>query len=273
MSGNTRRVQLADLDCRCAGDPEADSVIICLHGIGGGDASFDTQLTALADEHHLVAWNMPGYRQSRPLPSLSFETLSDALKGLVEALGAKRLHLLGHSIGGMIAQDFAHRYPGVPASLILVATTSAFGGRDDTFKQQFLEARLTPLERGLGMAGIARQAMPSIVAKGTSAEIINAAADVMAGIDPNAYADVLRCLVTFDRRTDWASLDTPVFLVSGSEDTNAPASTMLKMANRLAGARYHEITGVGHLVHNEASDEFNRVVRGFLHNVNQSRPK
>jgi len=157
-----------------------------------------------------------------------------------------------------------HQFPARVKSILLVATTSAFGGRDDTFKQAFLAARLTPLDDGESMAQIAKDAIPSIVVKETDVAVINSAVDSMAAIDSEVYRSVLHCLVSFNRREEWCNISCPVLLIAGSEDNNAPASTMKKMADKLAHAEYHEITAAGHLVNLEKSFEFNSLVLQFL---------
>ena len=86
----------------------------------------------------------------------------------------------------------------------------------------------------------------------------------MAPLDPDVYRDILRCLVTFNRRLEWFQITCPVCLVAGSEDTNAPSATMQKMAAKLSHARYHEVEGAGHLVNLEKGPEFNTIVRAFL---------
>jgi len=215
---------------------------------------------------------MPGYQNSVPLEQCSFELLANTLVQFIDALGVGRVHLLGQSIGGMIAQELFHRNPdyfssGKVSSLILAATTAAFGGRDDSFKQAFLEARLKPLDEGMTMQQIAQAAIPGIVGEGVDAGLVKMGINSMAAIDPDVYRDVLRCLVTFDRRTAWPRINCPTLLVAGSKDTNAPAATMKKMANKLLHARYEEIQGAGHLVNLEKGDEFNGAVKSFLSSI------
>lgn len=263
---NTVRTCIADIDCLIAEPDVTDTsteTIVCLHGIGGDDASFEPQ-QALADHYRVVAWNMPGYRESAAVTPLTFEGLTDALLRLITALDVGAVHLMGQSIGGMIAQEACLRYPDKIKSLILVATTTAFGGRDESFKNAFLEARLKPLDSGMSMQQVAHAAMPAIVGKNTEASIIAAAVNSMAPLNTEVYRDVLRCLVTFNRRAEWSQINCPVCLVSGSEDTNAPAATMQKMAARLSHAHYHEIAGAGHLVNLEKGPQFNNIVRTFL---------
>lgn len=262
----TVRTIIADIDCLISEPDVTDAeteTIVCLHGIGGDDASFEPQ-QRLANQYRVVSWNMPGYRESKVISPLSFEALADALHKLISTLDADGVHLMGQSIGGMIAQEMYCRYPDDIKSLILVATTSAFGGRDESFKNAFLEARLKPLDAGMSMQQVASAAMPEIVGKNTELHIIEAAVNSMASLSSDVYRDVLSCLVTFNRRSEWSQISCPVCLVSGSEDTNAPAATMQKMAGGLPHAVCHEIEGAGHLVNLEKGSEFNDIVHAFL---------
>ena len=262
----TAQAIIADIDCLISEPDVTDAgteTIVCLHGIGGDDASFEPQLP-LADQYRVIAWNMPGYKKSATVSPLTFEVIAEKLHRFIIALDAGSVHLMGQSIGGMIAQETYHRYPDSIKSLTLVATTAAFGGRDESFKNAFLKARLKPLDSGMNMQQMADAAMPAIVGKNTERHIIEAAINSMSSLNEDVYRDVLRCLVTFNRRAEWSKIKCPVCLVSGSEDTNAPAVTMQKMGNGLSHAHYHEIAGAGHLVNLEKGAEFNIIVRSFL---------
>ncbi len=87
---------------------------------------------------------MPGYGESAPLAAMDFAALCDRLCAALDALGMVRVVIAGQSIGGMIAQEMAIRHPGRVAGLVLIATVPGFGGRDDSFRDAFLAARLAP---------------------------------------------------------------------------------------------------------------------------------
>jgi len=265
----TTRSIVAGIDCLIyepdVSDP-ATQTIICLHGIGGDDASFARQ-QALAEHYKVVSWNMPGYRKSEKLSPLTFETIAGKLYELILELDTGAVNLMGQSIGGMIAQEAYVRYPQKISSLVLIATTSAFGGRDDSFKTKFLEARLKPLEQGMTMQQLASISMPDVVGKSAAKQIVDSAVNSMAPLSADVYRDVLRCLVTFNRRDEWPEIKCPVCLVAGSEDTNAPAATMRKMSEKLPHAHFYEIPEAGHLVNLEKEHEFNDIALTFLSQV------
>ncbi len=258
---------IAGIDCLVSEPATANELtqtIVCLHGIGGDDASFAPQSEHLAGRYRVVVWNMPGYRESANVDQLSFEGLAGSVEKLIDALACGPVHIMGQSIGGMIAQEMFHRYPEKVKSLILVATTTAFGGRDNSFKGAFLKARLAPLDDGRTMEQIAEAAIPSIVGSNTEQHTITDATNSMAALDADVYRQVLACLVTFSRRQEWMDINCPVCLVAGSEDTNSPAATMKKMADKLPHAEFHEIEGAGHLVNLEQGKIFNNIVSSFL---------
>lgn len=238
--------------------------LLCLHGIGGDHNSFRPQLDELSDAFTVSSWNMPGYRSSRPLSSITFDNLVTSVLELLDAMEIPSVHLIGQSIGGMITQEFALTAPDRVTSLILIATTSAFGGTDEKFHKEFLKARLAPLENGMSIQELAQQAIPAITGSTCPSAIRDAAIDSMQHLAREVYEEVLRCLVTFNRRDDIHEIQHPVCLIAGEEDTNAPARTMEKMAARFPNAHYHVISEAGHLTNIEKPTECNQLIENFI---------
>lgn len=242
------------------------ATIICLHGIGADADSFHHQMDAFEDTR-IVAWNMPGYgaSEARMTPP-DFEHLSQRLGALITGLGGP-VHLVGQSIGGMVALDHAMRVPEQVSSLTLVATTPRFGGRDDSFKDAFLKARLEPLERGQTMAEMAALTAPHLVGADVDPDEIKRIEAGLARVPEQTWRGILQCLVTFDRADDLGSIKCPALLVAGTEDRNAPVQTMQKMASRMPDARFRVLEGAGHMLHQEQPAAFNSLLADFLNEV------
>lgn len=240
------------------------AALFCLHGIGGNSASFAPQLEHFDGVRAIGAWDMPGYGDSRPLPSMSFAALAQAVVAALDELGQARAVLVGQSIGGMVAQEVAHRYPERVAALVLIGTTPSFGGRDETFKEKFLQARLAPLDAGETMQTLAPQFVPQIVGRAAGDAVIAAATASMSVVGNDAYRATIECLVTFNRRAELAQLSMPSLLIAGGEDNNAPARTMQKMAETMPDARYHCIESAGHLINLEAGPACNALIHDFV---------
>ena len=207
---------------------------------------------------------MPGYGGSAPLSEMDFETLCDRLCAALDALGLERVVLAGQSIGGMIAQEMAIRHPRRISGLVLIATVPAFGGPDDKFRDEFLAARLAPLDRGDSMESLAAEAIPAAMGTGADADAIRDAVAAMAAIPKSTYRQVLATLVTFNRREDQHRITCPCLLIAGGEDDNSPARLMEKMALRLPDAALQVIENAGHLVNSEAPEACNPAIEAFL---------
>ncbi|MBW8636997.1 alpha/beta hydrolase [Hoeflea sp. WL0058] len=238
--------------------------LVCLHGIGGAAESFRPQLDGLGLHRRILSWDMPGYGESQTVSPVNFETLSEKLGQFLDVKGFERVHLVGHSIGGMIAMDYALRCPDQVASLVLIATTSAFGGRDPEFKEKFLEQRLAPLETGNSMRQVAERLVPTMIGLSASSAVIDAAIDWMADVPVETYRAVLECLVAFNRRDGIANIDCPACLIAGGEDRTAPAKTMERMASKMREAEFHLVENAGHLVNVEEPEKTNQIISDFL---------
>jgi pimeloyl-ACP methyl ester carboxylesterase len=235
-----------------------------LHGLGGGHHAWDRQLpyfSGLGYPSH--AWDQPGYGHSAIVEPYDLERIALSLKLLIESLGGEPVVLVGHSMGGLVAQEMYARHPRLVKALALCFTSAAFVGGSD-FAKQFVAARVRPLDAGKSMAEIAASVMPPM--HGTKADPagLTHAQEIMSGIPPETYRKAVHLLTTFDRREQLPNIAVPVLLVAGSDDKTAPAAIMRKMADKIPGADYVLLEGCGHLGQLDQPDAFNAALEGFL---------
>jgi len=270
----------------------AGPVILMLHGICCGHRAFAPQVETFASlGYRAVAWDMPGYGHSAPIDPYTFKGLAQSCIGLIESLlgssderrraapsregplGGQRstqsderggVILLGHSMGAMVAQEVVARRPELVNRLILCGTSPSFGKPDGDWQRDFIAQRTAPLDAGQTMAQLAELLVPQMIGPGSLPEGVALATHCMAGVNPPTYRKALEAIVTFDRRAALALIQVPTLLVAGEFDRNAPPAVMQKMAARIAGSRYAELPGIGHLMNLEAPDEFDALVLGFL---------
>nr|BAR45491.1 S33 family peptidase [uncultured bacterium] len=238
--------------------------LVLLHGMGSTASVWLPQLEHFGAERHTVAWTMPGYAQSRILPDLSWHGLADALMDLFDALRIDKAHVLGHSIGGMIAQEFYHRHPQRVQSLILSATSAAFGSTDQAWKDEFIRQRIDALQPYSRFS----DAAPTMLDGFTSPDIestYRALAQLSAAsIDKQRYLDYMRLLTTFNRQDDFKNIAVPVLLLAGELDTQAPPKGMQRLAETNADIRFQKLTGLCHMANLESPTTFNCAVDAFL---------
>ncbi|MBI2115642.1 MAG: alpha/beta fold hydrolase [candidate division NC10 bacterium] len=244
---------------------DGQTAVFLLHGLGGGKAAWPWQLEALErGGYRAVAWDMPGYGESEAVAPYTLERLARALKGLIEHVGAGTNVLLGHSLGGMVAQEAYALYPEKIQGLILSATSPAFGKRDGAWQREFLERRLRPLDEGRAMRELAPELVRGIVGEGADPAGVELAIEVMAAVPADTYRAALAAVTHFDRRDLLPRIRVPTLLVAGALDREAPPSVMQKMAERIPSARYECLPEVGHLACMERPGQFNEAVLRFL---------
>ena len=242
-----------------------ETTVLMLHGIGGGRQAFARQMGPLADAgFHAVAWDMPGYGHSAIVEPYTFDALADECIELIDVIDPERLVLLGHSMGGMVAQEVAARVPGRIAALVLAGTSAAFGKADGEWQRTFVAERAAPLDAGGSMQALAASLVGPMMSSEASADGRAEAIDVMAHVPPRTYRLALQALMGFDRRVQLASLTMPVLLVAGVDDRNAPPSVMQGMAERIPHARVVCLDRCGHLMPFEQPAAFNDALLAFL---------
>jgi 3-oxoadipate enol-lactonase len=238
--------------------------LVFLHGIGGAARAWRGQLDFFSNRYRSIAWDMPGYGGSAPLPTVSIATLADSLADFLEQVDATKPVLVGHSIGGMIVQQWLVRNPLAASAVVLAQTSPAFGKPDGDWQKSFIDARLGPLDRGETLISLAPTLVKELIGENPDAGGMDLARDCMAAVPPATYRTTMLALMGFDLRGALRDIAVPTMLLSGSRDNNAPAPMMAKMATYVPAAQYVELEGVGHLANLERPDEFNAALSDFL---------
>ena len=239
--------------------------LVFLHGIGGNKEGWRAQLGHFAAKgYRAVAWDAPGYGDSAPLAELTWAAVSDSLATLLDALGVARAVVVGHSMGGMMAQDFAARHPDRLEALVLSGTSPAFGKPDGDWQKQFVAQRIAPLDAGKSMADLAPTLVAAMVGDAPDPDGVKAAVACMGRVPAETYRAYLKLLVTFDRRDALASIAVPTLVLAGEKDGNAPPKVMERMAEKIPGAVYHCLARSGHLANFEQPAAFDAAIDAFL---------
>lgn len=238
--------------------------VLMLHGVGGSKECWQPQIEACAARYRAVAWDMPGYGDTPALAETGFSALAAAALALVDDLGADQVHLVGHSMGGMVALEFAATYPDRLASLVLSGTSPAFGSPEGDWQKKFVADRLAPIDAGKTMADLAPSLVAGLVGDDPDPDGVDLAVAAMARVPNDTYRVMMRTLVTFDRRDALAGITAPTLVLAGEKDTNAKPAMMATMAERIPGARFETLAGAGHLANLERPAAFTRVLLEFL---------
>ena len=244
---------------------DSRTAVVFLHGIGGAARAWTLQEAAFrAAGFATLALDLPGYGARPPVQSMAFEDLAADVERSIADHQLARPVLVGHSMGGMIAQTLLRRSPQGYRAAVLACTSPAFGNPAGDFQRQFVADRLAPLDAGRTMAELAPGMVTGMMAANPDSAAQAIATALMGATPAATYRAAVQCLVGFDERANLAAIAVPVLCLAGEHDRNAPAPMMQRMAAKIAGARYVCLPGVGHLPNLEAPAAFDRAVLGFL---------
>jgi len=241
--------------------------VVLLHGIGSAGRSFDRQIAALKANHRVVAWDAPGYGGSHDLP-MDHPTAgdyADALEPLLDSLEIRTCHLLGHSLGCLMAARFAATRPRRVLSLTLCSIAGGHANLPAEEREKLLDQRLGDVAR-LGPEGMARQRAPRLLGPAAPADALDRLIDTMGAVRPRGYGQAARMLSTGDIAADLARLprSLPGQVIYGDADVITPPARIEDIARAWPGAAVHVIPGAGHALYLEQPDKFNALLSAFL---------
>lgn len=251
----------------CYDDVGDGPAVLLLQGVGVSRVAWRPQIDALGPRHRCLAIDHRGVGGSEgDLARLSVATMAtDALDAL-DALDVARVHVVGHSLGGVVATAIALRAPDRVASLSLLCTFA--GGRDlsrPTARLVWLGARTRIGTRGMRRAAFAE--LVSAPARVASRGVESVAAQLEAAfgrslVEPPPVADAqLAALRAHDERERLGELaGVPTLVASAEHDPIAPPRCGEGIAAAIPGARYELFAGESHAVTIQHADAVNALL-------------
>lgn len=243
--------------------PASGPVVVFLHGIGSNATSFAGLFEFLPVDFSLVAWNAPGYLASAPLAK-DWPLASDyaqKLSELLDRMGHGSVHLVGHSLGALIAAAFARRNADRLRSMTLVSAAAGYGVPPFGAMPGGVKDRLLELER-LGPAAFARVRASNLIYQPERyPELVQRVESAMAQINPKGYAQAVRMLASGKLADDLAHVALRPGFIIGAQDKVTPVAQTMAAANAW-NARdpdrpiVTQIEGAGHTVYLQSRDAF-----------------
>jgi 3-oxoadipate enol-lactonase len=235
-----------------------------VHALGTDSTLWTAQVSALADSHICVTYDLPGHGLSTAgsASRYSFEGLADDAAALLIELGITRASVIGISIGGEIAQMLAARHPEVIEDLILCSTACY----TDRARVGVWEERMAAVRNhgmtALAVATVNRWFTPAF--RSTQPHIVEEYAERMSRLPPDTYVAFVRAIQTLDLRPLIRRLTCRSLIVCGSEDGATGPHVAREIVNHLPSAHFEIMAGIGHLPNLEAPDAFLALLRAFL---------
>lgn len=252
--------------------------IVLVHGLGHSQQTWRFLVSSLAQSHTVVAVDLPGHGESdEPAIGYSPAAHATALRDLLEKLDLNDVTVIGHSLGGGVAMQFAYQFPELTARLILISP----GG---------LGKEVTPLLRAAVIPGagflldqVARLPEPIVkvfvsVAAHTPAlsrDDVTPLSDALssalgAAKERRTFVREARSVIETDGQAVSALgqlqglASRPLLLIWGSDDRTIPPRHFRELASRVPGAWQVEISQAGHFPHETSPEAVLRCIEAFL---------
>jgi pimeloyl-ACP methyl ester carboxylesterase len=245
-------------------NPSGTPAVFLLHGLGANNTSWTLQFEPLiAAGMRPVAPDLPGFGKSAyDGRGWSFKRIAQELADLQVELQTGPVHVIGLSMGGVAAQQFALDYPERIRKLMLVSTFCVL--RPENLSQWGYFAQRLALVHLVGLKQQARVVARRVFPNPEQEALRQMAEEQIASADPRAYRAALRALGLFDSRKRLRGLDLPVLVVTGADDSTVSPARQKLLAITMRGAEQVVIPQAGHAVAIDQFEAFNRIMLAFL---------
>jgi pyruvate dehydrogenase E2 component (dihydrolipoamide acetyltransferase) len=259
-----RTVELKNATLRFVRQGEDGEPIVLLHGFGGDLNNWMFTAPVLAGEHSVYSLELPGHGgSSKDVGSGDVDSLATVVEQFLDSQEIERAHLVGHSLGGLVACTVALRSPARVRSLTLVASA----GLGEEISAEYIEGFISADNRRALKATLQLLfADPDQVTRQLVDEVLK-----YKRIDgvPEALQTIASHLLIDGRQGEviasrLGSVGVPMLVVWGAEDRIIPAAHAKHAPEQ---AEIHILDGSGHSPHLEAAGEVNHLIERFLASV------
>ncbi len=238
--------------------------LVLIHGLNGDLTGWALVLPEFSKHYRTVAMDVRGHGgTSKPDHPYSIRGFSEDLFGFMQTLGISQAHLLGLSMGGAIAQQFALDHPEMIRTLVLISTFSYV----DEHARRAVNGLKSSLARG-GYPAFFDEVVKLAFTPGYIAANPGPIAELkkkrIATNSPVAIGRATEACLAFNLKENIARIALPTLVVSGREDVFTPIHLAEQIHHSIRGSEWKILDGVGHNLHIEAAPQLVLAVLSFL---------
>jgi 3-oxoadipate enol-lactonase len=240
------------------------NTVVFLPSLGADASLWDPQIDAFSDRYTVVALNTGGHDGTSE--NIGLDAYADDVRIVLDAVGSTWAHIVGLSLGGMVAQHFALAHPDRVRSLTLINTASRLPDGGAIYRE-----RAATVERD-GVASLADTALarwftsPFLTSDPPIVRHIRA---MLHTADAAAYAAAARSIAGLNTYEQLGRIASPTLVIRGAEDVSMPPGSSEEIALRVPRSRLEVMDGLAHLAPVEAPQRFNEVLRAFLNEADE----
>lgn len=245
--------------------------LVLIQGVGGDLVTWSYfQIPEFSKKYRVIAFDNRGVgRTDAPDSPYSIQMMVEDTAGLLNALGIEKAHMLGLSMGGRIAMEFALKYPQKTKSMIL-ACTSAYS---HPWTLQVLDMLVRMDREGTSPETRCRYQLLILFTLRffeNDKRVQKAINNVLTNPHPQpvyAYARQCAAIAEHDSRQSIGRISVPTLVLAGKEDILDPLPLSEELHAGIPGSELAILEGGGHALFQEIPDKFNQAVLEFLSRI------
>jgi 3-oxoadipate enol-lactonase len=250
------------LDYELVGPSDAP-VIACSHCLAGSSGIWDAQVIALRENYRVLTYDTRGHGDSSaPDGPYSMEMLADDAAALFSAIGIARVHFMGISMGGMIAQVLALTHPEYVSSLILCDTTCGIPKEAGALWDERIQTARDRGMEALVEGTLERWLSPDF--RANSPATTERIREIVVNTPPSGFTGCCQAIKEFDYTDRIPDIKAPTLILVGENDPGTPVEKSREIHEKISGSEFYVLPQAYHLSNIEAADTFNKQVLKFL---------
>lgn len=242
-----------------AGEP-----LVLISGFSGDHNAWQTVIEDFAKFYQVLIFDNRGIGETEcPNEPYTTEMMADDTAELIKALGFKKVHVIGHSFGGCIAQNIAYKYPDIVKSVVLVSSPDKLNIRAVLYSEIRLNMMLAKVDNETiaKFFTMVSWSKNYLSLPGKIDELVKQGA---APITLTGYKNQMHAATTFDSSSWLNKIQTPCYIIGSDDDAIIGTEQFQNMAKIIPNSKYYCLNNVGHVPQGEKPEEFKRLVLDFL---------
>ena len=235
--------------------------VLLIHGFFGGPNYWLPLLNHLSPYFDVVAPTLPGFAGSktdRPLDDIG--AFAECLVDFMASLGVKKYSVIGHSMGGFMAQMMAVKFSDRMERLVIYGSASR---PNQKFRFEPPEVTRKRLKEG-DLAGVAEDTTAAWFVEGRESPFFDFCLECGRGITIDVALAAAQAALTFDFEDQVTLINVPTMVIGGDRERSFEPAAMLDLASKITNAAFCMIPGTSHCAHLEKPEIFNQIVSDFL---------
>jgi 3-oxoadipate enol-lactonase len=233
--------------------------VVFIHGLGGSHAMWLYQVPAFCTRFPVINVDLRNHGASTKIDAeFTIADMATDIARLLRVLGVSTAHVVGLSLGGMVALQLAVDHPSAVSGLVLADTLAgALPGMEHVGREA-----LAFIENN-SMAEVARARITTAFSPGVNSDARDHFIEQVSRNDKDAYVRAARAAFAFNLRDRLRDVKKQTLVVVGEEDVTTPPVLSEELAAGIPGARLVRLAGAGHISNVERPREFNAAVLEF----------